>query len=169
MTGRGLTQDRLLLQLKEDVRKFWYIGGGDIEMNEKIKEKSHILIVDDDENLRLSLKMFLAKDGYCKISDVSSCEEALEIVSTQNINLIISDIIMKGPSGMDLLRQVKKMGLKFPVIMITGYPTNKTAAESKRLGAFKYMHKPVKKDEFLHVTQMALQQHNDLNVIEKIK
>ena len=89
-------------------------------MDEKIKKKSHILIVDDEESLRLSLKMFLAKDGYCKISDVSTYEEALEIISTQNIDLIICDIILKGTSGMDLLRQVKKMGLKCPVVMITG-------------------------------------------------
>jgi DNA-binding NtrC family response regulator len=137
-------------------------------MEERIKERSHILIVDDEESLRLSLKMFLKKDGYCKISDVSTCEEALEIVSTQNINLIVCDIILKGTSGIDLLRQVKKMGLKCPVVMITGYPSDKTTSESERLGAFKYMHKPVKKDDFLRVTRMALQQHNSLKAKEKI-
>jgi len=133
-------------------------------MDEMIKERSHILIVDDDESLRLSLKMILAKDGYCKISDVSTCEEALEIVSTQNINLIFCDIILKGTSGMDLLRQVKEIGLKCPVVMITGYPSDETTSESERLGAFKYMPKPVKKDDFLRVTRMALQQHNSSDV-----
>ena len=137
-------------------------------MDERIKEKSHILIVDDDESLRLSLKIFLAKDGYCKISDVSSCDEALEIVSTQNINLIISDIILKGASGIDLLRQVREMGHKCPVVMITGYPSEKTASESDLLGAFEYMHKPVKKDDFLRVTREALQQHISLTAKEKM-
>jgi DNA-binding NtrC family response regulator len=129
-------------------------------MDEKFKETSHILIVDDDENLRLSLKIFLKKAGYCKISDVSTCEEALEIVSAQNINLIICDIFLKGASGMEVLRQVKERGLKCPVVMITGAPSDKTTLESERLGAFKYMHKPVKKDELLRVTHMALQQNN---------
>lgn len=137
-------------------------------MNEMIKEKSHILIVDDDENLRMSLKMFLAKDGYRKISDVSTCEEALEIASTNNIHLIICDIILKGASGMDLLRQVKQMGIKCPVVMITGYPSEETTSESERLGAFKYMRKPVKKDEFLRVTRMALEQQNSLGIQEVI-
>ncbi|MFC1837095.1 response regulator [Thermodesulfobacteriota bacterium] len=131
-------------------------------MESEIKEKSHILIVDDDENLRLSLKMFLARDGYCKISDVSNYEEAIEIVSTQKIDLIISDIILKGTSGMDLLRWVKKMGIECPVVMITGYPSNETLSEAEQLGAFKYMPKPVKKDGFLSVTRNALQYHFNL-------
>ena len=130
-------------------------------MDEKIKETSHILIVDDDESLRLSLKIFLENDGYCKISDVSSCEEALEIVSTQKFDLIISDIVLKGASGMELLRQVKEMGLQCPVVMITGYPSDNTISESERLGAFEYMEKPVRKDDILRVTRMALQQYVD--------
>lgn len=128
-------------------------------MDEINKEKSHILLVDDEENLRLSLKIFLEKDGYCKISDVSTCEEALEIISTQNIDLIICDILLQDTSGMEVLRQVKKMGLKCPVVMITGYPSEKTQEESERLGAFEYMRKPLKKDDFLRVIRMALQQH----------
>ena len=129
-------------------------------MDERIKEKSHILLVDDDENLRLSLRMFLEKAGYCNISDVSTSEEALEIISAQDINLIFCDIFLKGSSGMEVLRQVKKMGLKCPVVMITGAPSDKTSIESERLEAFKYMHKPVKKEDFLRVTLMALQQQN---------
>ena len=128
-------------------------------MDEINKEKSHILLVDDEENLRLSLKIFLEKDGYCKISDVSTCEEALEIISTKNIDLIICDILLQDTSGMEVLRQVKKMGLKCPVVMITGYPSEKTQEESERLGAFEYMRKPLKKDDFLRVIRMALQQH----------
>jgi len=123
------------------------------------KKRSHILLVDDEESLRLSLKIFLEKDGYCKISDVSTCEEALEIVSTQDIDLIICDILLRGTSGMEVLRQVKEMGFKCPVVMITGYPNKNTIEESERLGAFEYMRKPLKKEDLLRVTRMALQQH----------
>ena len=126
-------------------------------MDETIKKKSHILLLDDDESLRLSLKMFLLKDGYAKISDVSTYDEAREIIDARDIDLIISDIILQGASGMDLLRHVKKTGLKCPVIMITGYPSKETIAESEQLGAFEYMKKPVKKDDFLRVTLEALQ------------
>ena len=129
-------------------------------MDETIMKDSHILLLDDDESLRLSLKMFLLKDGYKKISDVATYDEALEIINTQDIDLIISDIILKGASGMDLLREVKKMGLKCPVIMITGYPSRETIAESEQLGAFEYLRKPVKKDDFLRVTLEALQHYH---------
>lgn len=129
-------------------------------MDETIKKKSHILLLDDDESLRLSLKMFLLKDGYEEISDVATYDEALEIIDARDIDLIISDIILQGASGMDLLRHVKKRGLKIPVIMITGYPSNETIAESEQLGAFEYMKKPVKKDDFLRVTLEALQHYH---------
>ena len=114
--------------------------------------------MDDDESLRLSLKIFLARDGYGRISDVSSYEEAMEIVSSRHLDLIISDIILKGASGIDLLRQVKAKGLRCPVVVMTGYPCAKTTAESKQLGAFEYLHKPVKKEDILRVTRKALQQ-----------
>jgi DNA-binding NtrC family response regulator len=128
-------------------------------MDKMIRERSHILIVDDEESLRLSLRIFLEKDGYCKISDVSTCEEALGIVSSQDIDLIFCDIRLQGTSGIEVLRQVKKMKLKCPVVMITGYPSEKTIEETERLGAFEYMRKPLKKDAFLRVTRMALVQH----------
>ena len=129
-------------------------------MGEINKKRSHILLVDDEEGLRLSLKIFLENDGYGKISDVSTCEEALEIVLTQNIDLIICDILLQGTSGMEVLRKVKKMGFKCPIIMITAYPNEKTIEEAKRLGVFEYMRKPLKKEDFLRVTRMALEQQS---------
>ncbi len=116
-----------------------------------------ILIVDDEESLRLTFEMLLKRAGYGSVTGVSSFEEALAAVKREDFDLIISDIVLQGASGIDLLRQIKEMGKTCPVVMITGYPNIETAAEAVRLGAFDYVPKPVKKDELLKIVALALE------------
>ncbi len=130
-----------------------------ITLDEVAKKNSAILVVDDEESLRLTFKMFLSREGYGPVSVASSYDEALELLQKQHFDLIISDIVMEGSSGIDLLRQVKEMGKRCPVVMVTGYPNINSAAEAVRLGAFDYLAKPVKKDNLLRTARMALQQH----------
>ena len=120
--------------------------------------RGSILIVDDEESLRLTFKMFLKREGYEPVDAVSTFEEALEAIKEHEYDLIISDIVLEGASGIDLLRHVRQKGLKCPVVMITGYPNVKTAAEAVRLGAFDYIPKPVNKEALLRTTKMALSQ-----------
>lgn len=119
-----------------------------------------ILVVDDEESLRLTFKMFLVKEGYGEVVTASTFEGALELIETKAFDLIISDIVMEGSSGIDLLRRVKELELKCPVVMVTGYPNINTATEAVRLGAFDYLAKPVKKAELLRTARMALQQYS---------
>ncbi|MCB2184228.1 MAG: sigma 54-interacting transcriptional regulator [Desulfobulbaceae bacterium] len=128
--------------------------------NSITENNSPILVVDDEESLRLTFKMFLSRAGYGPVSSASSYDEALELLKTQKFDLIVSDIVMEGSSGIDLLRQVKELGLKCPMVMVTGYPNINSAAEAVRLGAFDYLAKPVKKDNLLRTARMALQQYN---------
>ncbi|NTV13904.1 MAG: sigma 54-interacting transcriptional regulator [Desulfobulbaceae bacterium] len=120
---------------------------------------SRILIIDDEESLRLTFKMFLSREGYGPVEVAATYEEALEFISRQEFDLIISDIVLEGNSGIDILRQVKESGLSCPMVMVTGYPNIESAAEAVRLGAFDYIAKPVKKDGLLRTARMALQQH----------
>jgi two-component system, NtrC family, response regulator HydG len=120
---------------------------------------SRILIVDDEESLRLTFQMFLAKEGYGPVSTASSYEEATQALAGQNFDLIISDIVLDGASGIELLRHIKESGCNCPVVMVTGYPNINTAAEAVRLGAFDYLAKPVKKNDLLRVSRLALQQY----------
>ena len=128
-----------------------------LEMN--ITDTS-ILVVDDEESLRLTFKMFLSRAGYGPIATASTYEEAVELVENQEFDLIISDIVMEGASGIDLLRKVKELGRQCPMVMVTGYPNINTATEAVELGAFAYLSKPVKKDDLLRTARMALQQFN---------
>jgi len=143
-----------------------------IGMDEVTKKNSAILIVDDEESLRLTFKMFLSREGYGPVSVATSYDEALDLIEKQQFDLIISDIVMEGSSGIDLLRRVKEIGRKCPVVMVTGYPNINSAAEAVRLGAFDYLAKPVKKDNLLRTARMALQQfalhkENDQLILEK--
>ena len=122
-------------------------------------EEQKILVVDDEESLRLTFKMFLAKEGYGEVTTASTFEQALDLIENREFDLIISDIVMEGSSGIDLLRRVKELNLECPVVMVTGYPNINTATEAVRLGAFDYLSKPVKKNDLLRTARMALQQH----------
>lgn len=126
-------------------------------MNSPAEITDQILIVDDEESLRLTFEMLLKRAGYSNIMGVSNYEDAIKAVEQENFDLIISDIVLQGASGIDLLRQVKEFGKTCPVVMITGYPNIETAAEAVRLGAFDYVPKPVKKDELLKIVALALE------------
>ena len=121
------------------------------------EQTDRILIVDDEESLRLTFEMLLKRAGYENVTGVSNFDDAIATLEKENFDLIISDIVLQGASGIDLLRQIKEMGKICPVVMITGYPNIETAAEAVRLGAFDYVPKPVKKDELLKIVALALE------------
>ncbi len=126
-------------------------------MDTQQEQTDRILIVDDEESLRLTFEMLLKRAGYESVTGVSSFDDAVDAVKREDFDLIISDIVLQGASGIDLLRQVKELGKTCPVVMITGYPNIETAAEAVRLGAFDYVPKPVKKDELLKIVALALE------------
>ncbi|HIJ89637.1 MAG: sigma 54-interacting transcriptional regulator [Desulfobulbaceae bacterium] len=123
------------------------------------KSETSILVVDDEESLRLTFQMFLGREGYGPVVTASTFEEAMGLIEQQTFDLIISDIVMEGASGIDLLR-VRELGLECPMVMVTGYPNINTASEAVRLGAFDYLAKPVKKADLLRTARMALQQYS---------
>ncbi|GAB4345197.1 MAG: sigma-54 dependent transcriptional regulator [Desulfobulbaceae bacterium] len=136
------------------------------------KDESRILVVDDEESLRLTFKTFLTREGYGPVTVAATFDEALNLIENNTYDLIISDIVLEGASGIDLLRRAKEMELDCPVVMVTGYPNIKTASEAVRLGAFDYLAKPVKKEDLLRTARMALQQYTllkDKEALEKEK
>ena len=108
-----------------------------------------ILVIDDEESLRNTFQFFLQNEGYSPVITASTYEEALNEINDRHFDLIISDIVLGGSTGIDLLRRVRELGRTCPVVMITGYPTVETASEAVRLGAFDYIPKPVEKQTLL--------------------
>lgn len=116
--------------------------------------KVNILIVDDEESIRFTVKEFLLQDGY-KVFTAEGYDEAIKIINTEGIDIIVSDIVLGDRSGVDILRKVSEKGMICPVILFTGQPNVETASEAVRLGAYDYVLKPLRKEALLHIVRMA--------------
>jgi CheY-like chemotaxis protein/glycine cleavage system H lipoate-binding protein len=114
------------------------------------------MVVDDDKSICKSVANVLKNEGYI-VDMVFSGEEALEKVEEKKYAIIIVDIMMPGMSGIDLLKEIKKKKPDITVIMITGYPSIKTAVESIKLSAFDYIPKPFTPDELRALVARALE------------
>ncbi len=115
-----------------------------------------ILIVDDEESIRQTFEIFLTSAGYRHVKAVETFDEAVEELKNTPYDLIISDIVLIGPCGTDLLRKTRELGVMCPVVMITGFPNLESAAEAVRHRAFDYISKPVNKETLLRFTRQAL-------------
>jgi len=105
-----------------------------------------ILIVDDEENTRLGLTKLLTQEGF-EVESAANGNEALDYLGQKKVNLVISDINMPDMNGLVFLRELSR---KFPstnVIMITAYGGVESYLEAMNLGAYEYLHKPVRLDE----------------------
>ena len=118
--------------------------------------KAKILVIDDENSIRFTLGSFLSDEGY-EVRTAEDYNEALSLLSETGFDLIFADIILGGKTGIDILREVKKRKLSCPVIIITGDPNIETASDAVRLGAFDYITKPVRKNDIIHVANVAMQ------------
>jgi CheY-like chemotaxis protein/glycine cleavage system H lipoate-binding protein len=117
--------------------------------------KTKILVVDDEITVGRSIRQALLSDSFV-IDTALSGEEALKKDEKEKYKLIITDLMMPGISGLDLLQAVKQNRAETIVIMVTGYPTIKTAVQSIKMGAFDYIAKPFTPNELRSLVQRAL-------------
>jgi CheY-like chemotaxis protein len=106
-----------------------------------METKGKILVVDDELPVCRSIASALESEGY-QVDAVLSGEEALERVRQNGYDILLVDLMMPGMSGMEVLGGIKERQPRPVVIMITGYPTMKTAVQAVKLGAFDYLPKP---------------------------
>jgi len=105
------------------------------------RNKRRILVVDDEITVCKSIRQAILSDEY-EVDMALSGEEALKKDRNNPYELIITDLMMPGISGLDLLKSLRETRPDVNVIMVTGYPTIKTAVESVKMGAFDYLPKP---------------------------
>ncbi|NVN91275.1 MAG: sigma-54-dependent Fis family transcriptional regulator [Desulfuromonadales bacterium] len=114
-----------------------------------------ILLVDDEEGIRFTLGCLLKKEGF-QVDVAASRREAVGLFVTGPYDLAFVDIMLGEESGVKLLRDIKNMSPATQVVMITGRPEVKSAAEAVRLGAFDYLTKPVRHETLMAVSRHAL-------------
>jgi two-component system nitrogen regulation response regulator NtrX len=121
-----------------------------------MENKIKILIVDDEENIRISLKDILEDEGY-EILLAENAQKAKDFKSKESISLILLDIWMPDCDGITLLKEwSKEKQLNCPVIMMSGHGTIDTAIEATKIGAFDFLEKPISLQKLLKTISSAL-------------
>jgi len=121
-------------------------------------ENRKILIVDDEPIARENLAHILKKDGYTALV-AEDGQQAIDILQQEEVDLVLTDLRMKGRDGMAVLAEAKKLWPSTEVVVITGYASVDTAVEAMRQGAYHYIAKPFKIDELRVVVEKALEKN----------
>ena len=126
----------------------------------------NILIVDDESTIRETCAEVAQQTGM-KATTVASAEEALEVLENSAVDIVLTDLMLKTSSGLDLLKRVRDTKPTLPVIVLTQYGTIDSAVAATRLGAVDYVTKPFRIEELRARLERAaraveLQQENQL-------
>lgn len=139
------------------------------------KMKFNILVADDEVNIRRGLAMGLVDEGY-NVYEAGNGVEALKIISSKEVDLVITDLKMPEMTGEELLKQITANYKNIPVIILTGHGTIETAVETMHNGAYDFMTKPLNLDHLFLIIKRALSnrqlilEHNALQAqVEKLK
>ena len=122
-----------------------------------MSRSENVWIVDDDRSIRWVLEKALQQDGMATQS-FDSADGVLARLSRQQPDVIISDIRMPGTSGLDLLKQIRELYPRLPVIIMTAHSDLDSAVASYQGGAFEYLPKPFDVDATSHDVDISLGQ-----------
>jgi two-component system nitrogen regulation response regulator NtrX len=119
--------------------------------------KSRILVVDDEAEIRRSVRMILEYEGY-DVMEASAGPEGIAIVERESPDLVFLDIKMPGMDGLEALQRIKGIDESLPVVIISGHGTVSTAVEATKAGAFDFIEKPLASERVLLTIRNALDQ-----------
>src|SRR6266581_5799464 len=117
-----------------------------------------VLVIDDEKNMRLSLKTLLSDEGY-EGRAVESAEEALVLLAQEEFFMVITDARLGGMSGYDFLAKARAQWPDLPLLMITAYATPKLAVQAIKAGANDYLAKPFAPEELLHAVSRCAERY----------
>jgi two-component system response regulator AtoC len=137
-----------------------------------MRKRPQILIVDDENIVRESLRDWLSIAGY-DVNTAASGEEALPIIEEKKITIMVTDLVMPGMNGIELMKEAKKIVPSMAAVIITAHATIQSAIDAIREGAYDYIEKPFcpeKVEHLIHnlVEHQALIEEN-ISLRQKIK
>src|ERR1043166_1185324 len=127
-----------------------------------------VMIVDDEEVLRDVLEVVLRREGFDVVLAASG-EECLNVLDTEEVDLVILDVMLPGISGIDTLRALRISNPMLPVVVITAFSSIDGAIEAMKFGAFHYIPKPFKNEEVILTVNKALEQRRLSRENERLK
>jgi two-component system, NtrC family, nitrogen regulation response regulator NtrX len=120
-----------------------------------LPRKAHLLLVDDDPSTLASLSRAFRLAGH-EATVCDNAPRALELLRTEPFDLILSDVVMPGKSGIELLEDLKSAGVKTPIVLISGQANVEMAVKATKLGALDFLEKPLSTDKLLVTVENAL-------------
>ena len=128
-------------------------------MGIKNEKDVQILVVDNNRQLTDTIVEMLTRCGY-SASGAYGGMEGIKRFQEGDFQLVVTDLKMPGVDGMDLLKAVKGIDGRVPVVIITGYGTVKKAVEAIKTGAYDFIEKPVEREKLEIVVARALERHS---------
>ena len=120
-----------------------------------LPRKAHLLLVDDDPNTLASLSRAFRMAGH-EVTVCDNANRAVEMLRSEPFDLVFSDVVMPGKTGIDLLEELKASGIRVPIIMMSGQATIEMAVRATRLGAIDFLEKPLSTEKLLLTIDNAL-------------
>lgn len=125
-------------------------------------DKGTLLIVDDEAEIREIIEINVSAMGFT-VLEAGDGEQALEILKTHKVDVVVSDLMMPRMSGISLLTDMREIGFIQPFIFVTAYPSQDSTIQALRLGAFDYVEKPFDSDELKSLILEAVRVSQEMN------
>ncbi len=119
------------------------------------REHPHVLVVDDQADMAALIADSLVDHGYVALAAYSG-SEALEVLRTERVDAVITDLTMPRVDGLEVLRASQRLDPKRPVILMTGFGAIDSALQAFEVGAYQYILKPFRMDTLAAVLRKAL-------------
>src|SRR5690606_9798412 len=119
--------------------------------------KARVLVIDDEQAIRESMRMILEYEGY-DVLQAGSAQEGIALVERDEPDLVFLDIKMPGMDGLEALGRIKATHESLPVVIVSGHGTVSTAVEATRKGAFDFIEKPLERDRVLLTIRNTIDQ-----------
>ena len=121
--------------------------------------KGKILVIDDEDIVRLSCSRTLVPEGY-ELKMAKNGEEGLRMIEEDSFDLVLTDLKMPNMDGIEVLANIKKKWPAIDVVIVTGYQTVETAVRAIKLGAFDYIEKPFTPDALIAIVSNVFKARN---------